>query len=137
MELFTSIVQESSVKKPSNCHRSTAYLIEECYMEQYAKASIIGPRFFLEPALTAENNKRMVGYYSMPVVLDVLASQIFQQDGTPPHFLANVRGRLDTRLSSARSVEEVGSGDRQSHPIGLIYVAYCEAPWRILYFLSS
>lgn len=62
------------------------------------KPKIIGLNLFSEPTVTGENYKRLLRYFAMGKVLDLPASQIFQQNGAPSHWSADVRSYLDTKF---------------------------------------
>lgn len=90
--------------------------IERCEMH---KTNIICPYFIFESTVNGEKYKYMLGSFTMPKILDLPGSLIFQQNGAPPHWVIDGREYFDTNLQQ----RWIGTGGRvawrRGHQTGL------------------
>ena len=68
------------------------------------ESRMIGPYFFSQPSVTGSNYKRMLRYYVLSKVQELLGSPIFQEDGAPTHHSISVRQYFDLKLLRSKTI---------------------------------
>ena len=59
---------------------------------------VIGPYYFDDPIVTGDSYLHLLNNYFLPMLSELPANAIFQQDGAPPHYRRAVRGLLNEQM---------------------------------------